>query len=65
MFTPSNYSKKAQLEEEDGGKTTSIGNNLDQAQEDALVNFVIKNQDMFAWKPSNMSGTPRESWITP
>ena len=56
-FTPSNYWKKAHLEEEDGGKTTNIGNNLDQAQEDALINFLIKNQDMFAWSPPTCRGS--------
>jgi hypothetical protein len=51
---PSNDSKKAQLGEEDGG------NNLDRAHEDALIDFLMKNWDMFAWKPSNMLGI-RES----
>lgn len=59
-FTPGEDSKKVRLEEDDESKTTNIGKNLNQAQQDALIKFLVKNQDIFAWKPSNMLGIPRE-----
>jgi len=52
VFTPGDDDlKKMHLKEKDGGKTTNIGKNLGQAQEDVLIDFLIKNRDNFAWNP--------------
>lgn len=42
MFMPGVDLRKAQVKDEDGSKTTNISKNLDQAQEDALIDFIIK-----------------------
>ena len=41
-------------------KTALIGADLDSAQELALTSFLRANWDIFAWKPSDMPGVPRE-----
>jgi hypothetical protein len=43
----------------DNSKTTTIGAGLDPKQEDALVSFLRANRDIFAWKPADMPGVPR------
>jgi hypothetical protein len=44
----------------DSSKTTTIGAGLDPKYEDALINFLRANRDIFAWKPADMPGVPRE-----
>jgi hypothetical protein len=41
----------------DNSKTTMIGAGLD--PEDTLVSFLRANRDIFAWKPVDMPGVPR------
>ena len=41
-------------------KTAMIGASLDSALEGALTSFLLKNWDIFTWKPSDMPGVPRE-----
>jgi hypothetical protein len=43
----------------DNSKTTTIGASLDPKLEDALVSFLLANRDIFAWKPADMPGVPR------
>jgi hypothetical protein len=43
----------------DSSKTTTIGAGLDPKKEDALVNFLRANRDIFTWKPVDMPGVPR------
>ena len=42
------------------GKVVRIGTMLSFKKESALVGFVHTNRDIFAWKPSDMLGIPRE-----
>jgi hypothetical protein len=44
----------------DPSKTTTIGAGLDPKLEDALISFLHANHDIFAWKPADMPGVPRE-----
>jgi hypothetical protein len=44
----------------DSSKTTTIRAGLDPKEEDALINFLRANRDIFAWKPADMPGVPRE-----
>jgi hypothetical protein len=59
-FTPGEDSRKVRLEKTDIRKTTNIRRSLNQAQQDKLIKFLIDNQDIFAWKPPDMSGIPKE-----
>jgi hypothetical protein len=43
----------------DNSKTTMIGVGLGPKYEDTLVNFLRANRDIFAWKPADMPGVPR------
>ena len=47
---------------EDGslGATFTIGAVLDPSQEEALVQFLRTNKDIFAWEPNQLVGVPRE-----
>ena len=40
--------------------TFTVGANLPQGQEKALVGFLKANKDMFAWSTSNLLGLPRD-----
>ena len=44
----------------DSSKQFSISANLDPKSESALIEFIHENRDIFAWKPSDMPGVPRE-----
>ena len=44
----------------DSSKQFTIGAHLSDKQESALVEFIRENRDVFAWKPSDMPGVPRE-----
>jgi hypothetical protein len=43
----------------DSSKATTIGAGLDPNSEDALISFLQANRDIFAWKPVDMLGVPR------
>jgi hypothetical protein len=43
----------------DSSKTTTIGTGLNSKQEDALGSFLRAKRDIFAWKPADMPGVPR------
>jgi hypothetical protein len=43
----------------DSSKTTMIGAGLDPKKVDVLVSFLRANRDIFAWKPRDMPGVPR------
>ena len=62
LFTQENTETKQVLVEEDGssGATFTIGANLDPDQEEALVNFLRSNKEVFAWEPKQLAGVPRE-----
>jgi hypothetical protein len=44
----------------DDGRTLRIGSTLEPEQEEALMRFLKENLDVFAWKPSDVPGLPRE-----
>jgi hypothetical protein len=44
----------------DSSKTTMIGVGLDPKYEDTLVSFLRANRHIFAWKPADMPGAPRD-----
>jgi hypothetical protein len=44
----------------DNERTLHIGSTLGSEQEEALTLFLRANLDVFAWKPSDMSGILRE-----
>jgi hypothetical protein len=52
--------KTIQLQEVDPSKTAVIGTGLGEKYELALVSFLWANRDIFAWKPADMPGVPRE-----
>ena len=58
---PDNIGVKAiQLQEDDPSKTALIGTGLTDKYKSALVNFLRANRDIFAWKPADMPGVPKE-----
>ena len=52
--------KTIQLQEGDDSKTAIIGAGLGDKYELELVNFLRANRDVFAWKPADMPGVPKE-----
>jgi hypothetical protein len=59
-FKPIVDTKQVELVAGDAAKTTSIRTNLSPKLEDALIEFLHENRDIFAWQPSDMTGVPRE-----
>jgi hypothetical protein len=53
-------SKTIPLSTEEPSKVPNVGNNLDPKSELVLIKFLQKNRDIFAWKPADMPGVPRE-----
>ena len=49
------------LRDDEPHKTAMIGASIDLAQEGALTSFLWVNWDIFAWKPSDMPGVPKEA----
>ena len=58
--TKSKEIKEVSLGLNDASKTMKIGAHLDPKLESALVSFLCANADVFAWKPADMPGVPRE-----
>ncbi|KAL2230582.1 UNVERIFIED_CONTAM: Retrovirus-related Pol polyprotein from transposon [Sesamum indicum] len=56
---PSEEYKAIQLAAEDPSKTTRIGSSLNEG-EMAMIDFLRKNADMFAWSPSDFTGIDPE-----
>ncbi|KAL2227669.1 UNVERIFIED_CONTAM: Retrovirus-related Pol polyprotein from transposon [Sesamum indicum] len=56
---PSKEYKAIQLATEDPSKTTRIGSSLNEG-EMAMIDFLRKNADMFAWSPSDFTGIDPE-----
>ena len=52
--------KTIQLQEGDTSKIVLIGTGLTDKYENTLVNFLRANRDVFAWKPADMPGVPKE-----
>ena len=59
-FMPEEDLRKVRLEKTNPSKTMNIGRSLNQAQQDELIQFLIDNWDIFAWKASDVLGIPRE-----
>jgi hypothetical protein len=53
-------SKTVPLSTEESSKVDHVQNSLDLKLELALVKFLQKNRDIFAWKPADMPGVPRK-----
>ncbi|KAL2248189.1 UNVERIFIED_CONTAM: Retrovirus-related Pol polyprotein from transposon [Sesamum indicum] len=56
---PSEEYKAIQLATEDPSKTTRIGSHMNEG-EMAMIDFLRKNADMFAWSPSDFTGIDPE-----
>jgi hypothetical protein len=52
--------KKIDLGTSDPEKTATISAHLSAKKKLALTNFLRDNKDIFAWKPADMLGVPRE-----
>ena len=48
------------LQDGDSSKTTLIETGLTDKQESTLINFLMANREVFAWKPTDMLGVPKE-----
>ena len=59
-FKPTEDTKAVQDNHEGTSKTIRIGCGLSDQQERNLINFLLQNLDIFAWKPSDMPGIPRQ-----
>ena len=60
-FEPTDGVREVQLDPEgDKDKIVKVGVILTPKSEGALVDFLRDNSDVFAWKPSDMPGIPRE-----
>ena len=59
-FKPTEDTKAVQVDPEDTSKTVRIGCVLSDQQEHELTDFLLQNRDIFAWKPSDMLGIPRQ-----
>jgi hypothetical protein len=57
-FEPSKDAKEVLVSS--NGRTLRIVSTLKPEQEEALVHFLKANLNVFAWKPSDMLGIPRE-----
>jgi hypothetical protein len=57
-FEPTKDAKEVTISND--SHTLRIGTALGPEQEDALLNFIQENFDVFAWKPSNMLGISRD-----
>jgi hypothetical protein len=57
---PTEETKRINLRFAEERKTAIISSSLDDKYEGALVQFLQDNRDVFAWKPADMSGVPRE-----
>ncbi|KAL2226150.1 UNVERIFIED_CONTAM: hypothetical protein Sindi_1973700, partial [Sesamum indicum] len=60
---PSEEYKTIQLVPEEPSKTTRIGSSMNDG-EMAMIEFLRKNADMFAWSPSDFTGIVRRSLCT-
>jgi hypothetical protein len=56
----SKETKEVDLVPGDKTKTARIEAGLDPKMEDTLISFLRKNISVFVWKPTDMSGVPRE-----
>ena len=56
----SKETKEVGLGLDDLSKTMKIGAHLDLKYESTLVSFLCANANVFAWKPIDMPGVPRE-----
>lgn len=59
-FKPTKDTKVVQIDPDDASKTVRMGCGLSNKHELTLIDFLLRNQDFFAWKPSDMLGIPRE-----
>jgi hypothetical protein len=53
-------SKQISLSTEEPSKVAQIGNTLHPKPKIVLIKFLQKNRGIFAWKPADMMGVPRE-----
>ena len=60
QLTPAVATKTIVLLDDELHKTAVIGATLDPVWEGTLTSFLRENWDIFAWKPSDMPGVPRE-----
>ena len=59
-FKPTEHTKVVQVDLEDTSKTVRIGCGLSDRQEHKLTEFLLRNRDIFVWKPSDMLGISRQ-----
>ena len=53
-FKPTKDTKAVQVDPEDTNKTVQIGCGLSSQQEHELTEFLLRNRDVFTWKPFDM-----------
>ncbi|KAI4971341.1 hypothetical protein ZWY2020_002255 [Hordeum vulgare] len=59
-FKPTEDTKTVDFVPGDSSKQFTIGTGLDPKLESALIEFIRENRDIFAWKPPDMPGVPRQ-----
>jgi hypothetical protein len=59
-FEAATDTRRVDLIEGDSSRQVIIGTALSPKYESALIEFLRENRDIFAWKPSDMLGVPRE-----
>jgi hypothetical protein len=60
MFKSTQHTKNNPVDDADASKSIQIGVALSNKQEGSLVNFLQASHGIFAWKPTDMLGIPRE-----
>ena len=53
---PIGYLQEVRFEEEDPTRVVKVGINLETTTKEALIAFLRKNQDVFAWSHKDMVG---------
>ncbi|KAI5001142.1 hypothetical protein ZWY2020_011101 [Hordeum vulgare] len=59
-FKPMDDTKVIDFTPGDSTKQFTIGTGLDPKLESVLIEFICESRDIFAWKPSDMPGVPKE-----
>ena len=59
-FKSATVTKMIEFVPGDSSKQFITSANLDPKQESAIIEFIRENRDIFAWKPFDMPGVPRE-----
>jgi len=61
--SPAEHTKKVPLCEDVPDRMVIIGKGLEEAEEARLIQFLLNNQDVFAWSSSYLRGVFREFFV--